>query len=482
MFCKVCNKQFSSKYHLLRHLRESCPSRFNTTPQCVNKIKVSQPQTNEHVPSTSTAPEPTVADALPNTSTALESAAANTVPGPSSLVDCPVCGECVPKRNYVGHMRRNSHKIVESVLDEGVEQLHNIKKFSIVSYRFSSRHHHIDHSSFFSEIEVKVTSIISDHIKKWGGLKVNFELFSIFDDAFSELVYRGDNVVETFVIEKGEGVEKDVYLKLRFVDSFRFLPTSLDKLSQTLEHYQCNEIRKYFPDQLKFEQIRRKDVLLLADIFENFRKISFQNYKLDPAHYLTAPSLSWDAMLKKTGVTLELLTDVDMLHFFRKGIRGGVSQCSNRKSIANNQFVRGYDDSKPKSFIVYLDATNLYGWPCLKLSQRLSKNINHPVKEDLGNRSDELPYLNHDNYAHEWEHIFDDENGASGTNDHKETREIVEETCFPQMRKIELIPSSNEEWLAVAKEFEEKWDFPHVLGAMDGKHVQLQAPWSSGTE
>jgi DNA polymerase type B, organellar and viral. len=228
-----------------------------------------------------------------------------------------------------------------------------------------------------------------------------------------------------FVGESGER-GNDVYITLKFIDSFRFLPSSLDKLSQTLESYQCVEIQKYFPDQHKFELIRRKgvfpysyidcisrlddtelpskenffdilrgenisdeeynraidvwrtfqcqtlgeysdtylisDVLLLADIFENFRKVSLQNYNLDPAQYVTAPSLSWDAMLRKTGVTLELLTDIDMLHFFRKGIRGGVSQCSNRKAIANNSFVRDYDVTKPNSFIIYLDATNLYGW------------------------------------------------------------------------------------------------------------------------
>ena len=78
----------------------------------------------------------------------------------------------------------------------------------------------------------------------------------------------------------------------------------------------------------------RVDVLLLADVFENF-KICIKNYNLDPAHYYTAPGLAWDVALKLTEVKLELLSDPDMLLMVEKGIRGGVSMISNRygKSI-----------------------------------------------------------------------------------------------------------------------------------------------------
>ena len=81
------------------------------------------------------------------------------------------------------------------------------------------------------------------------------------------------------------------------------------------------------------------DVLLLADVFENFRDICIENYKLDPAHYYTAPGLAWDAALKVTEVNLELLSDADMLLMVGKGIRGGVSMISNRYGKANNKYM-----------------------------------------------------------------------------------------------------------------------------------------------
>ena len=131
----------------------------------------------------------------------------------------------------------------------------------------------------------------------------------------------------------------------------------------------------------------KSDILLLTDVFENFRKTCLTYYGLDPLHYVTSPGLAWDAMLKMTKINLELITDVDMQLFIEKGMRGGISYISHRYAEANNKYMKNYDPSKVSCYIPYLDANNLYGWAMSQpLPYRNFKWIAHPFPSVIPKR------------------------------------------------------------------------------------------------
>ena len=227
-------------------------------------------------------------------------------------------------------------------------------------------------------------------------------------------------------IDKKE-IEKSKEIELRFIDSFKFMSSSLDSLVNNLarggvkffgfEEYNENQYKlliqkgiypyEYMADWDKFKETKlppretfysklneagvrkedyehvnrtwkgfglkdlgeyhdlylKTDVILLANVFEEFRKVCLKNYGLDPAHFYTAPGLAWKACLKKTRIRLELLLDPDMLLMFERGIRGGITQSVNRWAKASNPYTGSdFDLDLPTKYLQYLDANNLYGW------------------------------------------------------------------------------------------------------------------------
>ena len=84
----------------------------------------------------------------------------------------------------------------------------------------------------------------------------------------------------------------------------------------------------------------KSNTLLLADVFENIRKVCLEIYKLDSAKFLSVPGLARQAALKETKRKLELLTDIDMLLMVAKGIRGGICHSINRYAKVNDKYMK----------------------------------------------------------------------------------------------------------------------------------------------
>ena len=87
----------------------------------------------------------------------------------------------------------------------------------------------------------------------------------------------------------------------------------------------------------------KKDILLLADVFEKFIDTCLKFYGLDPCHYFSYPGLSWDAMLKMTGVKLEKISDIDKCLVIDIGLNIIISYIAKRYAKANNKYMKDYD-------------------------------------------------------------------------------------------------------------------------------------------
>ena len=217
--------------------------------------------------------------------------------------------------------------------------------------------------------------------------------------------------VDSYIDKNGE--EKDKLIELRFMDSFKFMSSSLDSLTKNLvgsgkrlfdfedysnlqydllarkgvypyeyvnswdrfEETQLPPISSFYSNlnmssiseedyqhaQRVWEEFGihnlgdyhdlylRTDVVLLANVYEAFRDTCLKHYKLDPAHFYTSPGLAWKACLKCTGIKLELLTDPDMLLMFQRGIRGGITQAVHKYTSANNKYMGDRFDPKSES-------------------------------------------------------------------------------------------------------------------------------------
>ena len=143
-----------------------------------------------------------------------------------------------------------------------------------------------------------------------------------------------------------------------FYDNLNEEPLETDdyeRAQATWRHFGIKNMREYHDHYLL------SDILLLSDVFSYFRNSIMTQHRLDCLHYATLPSLAWASALKYTDVKLDLLTNPDAYLMIENSMRGGIATISNRHASANNPHVEGYDETKPTTFITYLDANNLYG-------------------------------------------------------------------------------------------------------------------------
>ena len=245
--------------------------------------------------------------------------------------------------------------------------------------------------------------------------------------------------------------------RLRFCDSFQFLTFSLEKLAKTVKHFKylkeeysdetqrclltkkgvypydymdCMErfserelpSRDKFFNTLNQEEITeekychaqrvwdafncktlldyhdiylKSDVLLLSDVFEEFRDECLSTYQLDPAHYFSLPGFSWDAALKYSKVKLQLIKDIDMYEMVESGIRGGVSMISHRYAEAKNPHMKSYNADQNDETLLYIDANSLYAHAMtmpLPVSEFTWLNEDEIDDLDLSSRKDNDDY------------------------------------------------------------------------------------------
>ena len=134
-------------------------------------------------------------------------------------------------------------------------------------------------------------------------------------------------------------------------------PKDYKHAKQVWKEFKCKTLEEYM------ELYLLCDVCLLADVFEQFRKTSIDEYQLDPAYFVSSPQLAWRALLKYINRPIYLISDPEMYRMIQPSIRGGICHASARYARANNKLMGSLNDPTiPTSYIMYVYANNLFGW------------------------------------------------------------------------------------------------------------------------
>ena len=240
-------------------------------------------------------------------------------------------------------------------------------------------------------------SVIPNALEKYMACTVNKNL--VFIDSMQFMNSSLDSVVKFLMSEDFEYLElvkENGIYPYEYMNSFKKF--SEDKLSDKSKFFSSLKDSGINEEQYNrainvWEMFKIKnlgeyhnlylktDVLLLTDVVEKFIKTCLDYYSLDPCHYFSTPGLSFNAMLKMTGVKLQTISDISVHLFIEKGMRGGISNIYKRNGLANNKYLKNYDSNNEGTFIMYWDANNLYGW---SMNQPLPcSNSNFLTKKEI---------------------------------------------------------------------------------------------------
>lgn len=277
---------------------------------------------------------------------------------------CPTCNKEEGKKNTKNlkipvffHNLKNydGHLIIKGLNDRNFTNIRMIAQNFEKYLTFQ-----ISHLKFLDSFNFLTSSLdgLSSNLAKEGKDKFKHTLKGVTNETQQDLLLKKGVYPYEYITDESKFQET----KLPSIDMFY---SKLNESSITHEEYEhAQKVWKAFNIQNLGEYhdlYLKTDVLLLADVFENFRDVAMLYYELDPAHYLSLPNFAWDAMLRLTDINLEQLTDIDMYQMISKGLRGGISMITHRHGKANNKYMKNFNKKEESSFITYLDANNLYG-------------------------------------------------------------------------------------------------------------------------
>lgn len=245
-----------------------------------------------------------------------------------------------------------------------------------------------------SEIHIKKMkddSIMAFNVLLINSLQLRFMKSSLFID--SDLFILADNLDENeFKVTKSNFKNISVYTNP--VKKKRILPYKLFSLEHNFFHPEipqmssfCNSITNEAITKDDYAQVQviwtyfnirniggyldlhlKSNVTVLSDVFECYRSICNELYTLDLMHYISIEELAFDAMLKETRISLDDISDIKIIEFLQKGLRGTITQCSPTHHKANNKYMSSYDPNIESKFLIHIRANNLINWA---LSQKL---------------------------------------------------------------------------------------------------------------